>query len=79
MAGERLLRAVLSFYREETEDLARLEPLLSCRLSRGWSALRIDCSDRLHLEQINELVPLLRAPLASFLVAPEETRGPGER
>ena len=63
MAGERLLRAVLSFYREEADDLARLEPLLSCRLSRGWSALRIDCSDRLHLEQINELVPLLRAPL----------------
>lgn len=63
MAGERLLRAVLSFYREEADDLARLEPLLSCRLSRGWSALRIDCTDRLHLEQINELVPLLRAPL----------------
>ena len=63
MAGERLLRAVLSFYREEADDLARLEPLLSCRLSRGWSALRIDCTDRLHLEQINELIPLLRAPL----------------
>ena len=31
MAGERLLRAVLSFYREEADDLARLEPLLSCR------------------------------------------------
>tara|TARA_B100002019_G_scaffold39809_1_gene33346 strand:- start:398 stop:766 length:369 start_codon:yes stop_codon:yes gene_type:complete len=63
MAGERLLRAVLSFYREEADDLARLEPLLSCRLSRGWSALRIDCTDRLHLEQVNELIPLLRAPL----------------
>jgi hypothetical protein len=63
MAGERLLRAVLSFYREEADDLARLEPLLSCRLSRGWSALRVDCTDRLHLEQINELIPLLRAPL----------------
>ena len=63
MAGERLLRAVLSFYREEADDLARLEPLLSCRLSRGWSAFRIDCTDRLHLEEINELIPLLRAPL----------------
>ena len=63
MAGERLLKAVLSFYREEPDCLCSLEPLLSCRLSRGWSALRIDCSDRVHLEQVNDLIELLRPPL----------------
>jgi hypothetical protein len=63
MAGERLLKAVLSFYREEPECLGRLEPLLSCRLSRGWHALRVDCCDRRHLEQVNDLIELLRPPL----------------
>ena len=63
MAGERLLKVVLSFYREEPEALDRLEPLLGCRLSRGWSALRIDCCDRMHLEQVNDLIDLLRTPL----------------
>lgn len=63
MAGERLLKVVLSFYREEPRALDRLEPLLACRLSRGWTALRIDCCDRMHLEQVNDLIDLLRAPL----------------
>ena len=56
MAGERLLKVVLSFYREEPRALDRLEPLLACRLSRGWTALRIDCCDRMHLEQVNDLI-----------------------
>lgn len=63
MAGDRLLRMVLSFYREDPTELARLEPLLDCRLSRGWSALRIDCCDRHHLEVVNGLIHLLRDPL----------------
>ena len=60
MAGERLLKVVLSFYREEPRALDRLEPLLACRLSRGWTALRIDCCDRMHLEQVNDLIDLVR-------------------
>ena len=63
MAGDRLLRMVLSFYREDPAELARLEPLLDCRLSRGWSALRIDCCDRQQLEVVNGLIHLLRDPL----------------
>jgi hypothetical protein len=68
MAGERLLRALMSFYREDPRELQALEPLQDCRLSRGWSALRVDCCDRAHLEQVNDLIPLLRPPLDALQI-----------
>ncbi|MFZ9281031.1 MAG: hypothetical protein ACO23M_12090 [Vulcanococcus sp.] len=42
---ERLTRALFSFYREDPQQARRLDPLLACRLSRGWWCLRIECRD----------------------------------
>ena len=66
MAADRLLSAVLSFYREEPQELLALEPLQDCRFSRGWSSLRIDCCDQVHLEEVSSLVDLVRIPLAAL-------------
>jgi hypothetical protein len=69
MACDRLLKVVLSFYREEPRELLALEPLRDCRFSKGWSALRIECCDLAHLEEVNDLVDLLRHPLAVLQLA----------
>ncbi|MEY3769040.1 MAG: hypothetical protein RLZZ11_2110 [Cyanobacteriota bacterium] len=45
---ERTLLAVYSFYREDPELLRGLDPLWACRVSRGWSGLRIECRDQAH-------------------------------
>jgi hypothetical protein len=63
---ERSLRAVLSFYREDPLLLRRLDPLWACRLSRGWSALRIECRDHAHREVVCGVIELLRPPLAAL-------------
>ncbi len=63
---DRLSLAVFSFYREDPDLARRLDPLLACRLSRGWGSLRIECRDRTHRELINGLLDLLRPPLAAL-------------
>lgn len=66
MSADRLLKAVLSFYREEPEQLLALEPLLGCRVSKGWMALQIDCLHQVHFEEVSALVDLIRLPLAAL-------------
>jgi hypothetical protein len=68
---ERSLRAVLSFYREDPALLRRLDPLRACRLSRGWSALRIECRDPAHRDVVCGVIELLRPPLAALGLARE--------
>jgi hypothetical protein len=63
--------AIWSFYREDPELARRLDPLLACRLSRGWGSLRIDCRDLAHREVVSALVPLLRPPLEALRLARE--------
>jgi len=76
---DRLSLAVLSFYREDPELARRLDPLLACRLSRGWDSLRIDCRDRAHRELISGVVGLLRPPLAALgLVREIRLLAPGQ-
>ena len=63
---DRLSLALFSFYREEPELARRLDPLLACRLSRGWGTLRIECRDCAHRQLISALVELIRPPLAAL-------------
>ena len=38
---DRVSLAIWSFYREDPDLARRLDPLLACRLARGWGCLRI--------------------------------------
>jgi hypothetical protein len=68
---ERVVQAVLSFYREDPELLRRLDPLRACRVSRGWSGLRIECRDCAHRALVCRLVELLRPPLEALALVRE--------
>jgi hypothetical protein len=75
---ERLLLAIWSFYREDPDLARRLDPLLACRLSRGWGCLRIECRDAAHRAVVTDLVPLLRPPLQALqLVREIRLQAPG--
>ena len=63
---DRLRRLVFSFYREDPEIEAELEPLRDCRMSRSWGSIRIDCIDRQHLEEVSGLMAHLRRPLLAM-------------
>lgn len=63
---DRLQRLVWSFYREEPELEAQLEPLRDCRMSRSWGSIRVECVDASHLEEVSALLALLRRPLAAM-------------
>ena len=63
---DRLQRLVWSFYREEPQLEAQLEPLRDCKLSRSWGSIRVECVDARHLEEVSALLALLRRPLAAM-------------
>ena len=63
---DRLQRRVWSFYREEPQLEAQLEPLRDCKLSRSWGSIRVECVDARHLEEVSALLALLRRPLAAM-------------
>ena len=63
---DRLRRLVFSFYREDPEIEAELEPLRDCRMSRGWGCIRIECMDGKHLEEVSGLMSHLRRPLLAM-------------
>ena len=68
---ERVLQAVLSFYREDPELLRRLDPLWACRVTRGWSGLRIECRDGAHRAVVCRVIDLLRPPLEALALVRE--------
>ncbi|MFZ9850092.1 MAG: hypothetical protein ACO3FA_02025 [Vulcanococcus sp.] len=75
---DRVLLAIWSFYREDPGLARRLDPLLACRLARGWGCLRIECRDRAHRAVVTELIPLLRPPLEALqLVREIRLQAPG--
>jgi hypothetical protein len=63
---DRLRRLVFSFYREDPDIEAELEPLRDCRMSRSWGCIRIECVDGKHLEEVSGLLSHLRRPLVAM-------------
>ena len=63
---DRLRRLVFSFYREDPQIEAELEPLRDCRMSRSWGSIRIECVDAQHLEEVSALLSHLRRPLVAM-------------
>ena len=75
---DRVSLAIWSFYREDPDLARRLDPLLACRLTRGWGCLRIDCRDAAHRAVVTGLIPLLRPPLQALqLVREIRVQAPG--
>jgi hypothetical protein len=68
---DRVLVAIGSFYREDPHLARQLDPLLACRLSRGWGCLRITCRDPSHRAVVAGLIPLLRPPLQALQLVRE--------
>ena len=68
---DRVLVAIGSFYREDPHLARQLDPLLACRLSRGWGCLRITCRDPSHRAVVVGLIPLLRPPLQALQLVRE--------
>lgn len=66
-----LTQLILSFYREDLPQLQRLDFLHSCRVSRRWGVLRIDCNNREMARQAIGASELLKAPVAQMRLAQE--------
>lgn len=64
-----LTHLILSFYREDPSELEQLQPLKSCKLSRRWGVLRIDCSDRQCAEALVKAGAILGEPIAQLRLA----------
>jgi len=63
---DRLKSLVFSFYREDPDIQAVLEPLRTCRISRSWCCIRVECVDANHMEGVSGLLTHLRRPLSAM-------------
>ncbi len=63
---DRFQTLVFSFYREEPDIKAKLQPLNQCRISLSWGVIRIECKDYQHMRQIAALIVYLRHPFAEL-------------
>ncbi len=66
---DRLTWLVFSFYREDLQMSKALIPIKSCKMSRGFGVINIECIDAEHLEEVSTLIDLLRLPLAALRLA----------
>ena len=64
-----LTQLILSFYREDTPQLQRLDSLRSCKVSRRWGTLRIECSNHEIARKVIGASYLLDAPVAELRLA----------
>ncbi|HHP7243420.1 MAG TPA: hypothetical protein ACFE0H_01905 [Elainellaceae cyanobacterium] len=64
-----LTRLILDFYREDPLECQQIRALPSCRLSRWWGVLRINCRDRETAESLVAAAAILREPIAQLRLA----------
>ncbi len=64
-----LSKLILSFYREDPEQFRQIRCLRSCRVSRRWRVLRIDCPTRAELKNLQPQLHLLQEPIAQLRIA----------
>jgi hypothetical protein len=64
-----LNRLILDFYREDPDELQQLSGLQTCRLSRWWGVLRVNCRDRDTAESLVAAGAILREPIAQLRLA----------
>lgn len=66
-----LTRLILNFYREDPAELQQLKVLQSCRLSRWWGTLRVNCPSAEVAYSIAEASTILCEPISQLRLAQE--------
>lgn len=66
-----LTQLILSFYREDPSQLQQLSFLQSCKVSRRWGVLRIDCNSSEIAGEAIGASHLLKSPIAQLRLAQE--------
>jgi len=61
---EKLKLLVFSFYREDHQVKKLLHPLHSCRMTREWDIIRIECIDSHHFSLVRQLLIYLVQPFS---------------
>jgi len=64
-----LTHLILSFYRENPYELQQLQLLHTCKLSRRWGILRIECDEQQIANRIVGAIAALREPLNQLRLA----------
>lgn len=60
---------ILSFYREDPEQLRQLEYLSKCKVSRRWGVLRVNCETEEEAHALTQASALLSQPVALLRLA----------
>lgn len=60
---------ILSFYREDPEQLRQIQCLSKCKLSRRWGTLRINCGTEEEAQALTQASALLAQPVALLRLA----------
>lgn len=71
--NSQLARLILSFYREEPDQLKLLEPLRSCKVFRRWGVLYIRCHNRETAAALAQLCQTIAEPVARLRLAKKIT------
>lgn len=66
-----LTQLILSFYREDPPQLQQLAFLKSCKVSRRWGVLRVDCNSSEIARAAIGASDLIKAPVAQMRLAQE--------
>ncbi len=64
-----LTRLILSFYRENPEQLKQLRGLHLCKVTRRWGVLRVDCPSSEIAYGLIDYSHLLKEPIAEMRLA----------
>jgi hypothetical protein len=64
-----LTQLILDFYREDPLELQQLHALHTCKLTRRWGVLRIDCRNAEIAERIAAASAVLKEPIAQLRLA----------
>ncbi len=71
MGMDRLQKLVFSFYREDLFMQKKLQPLLSCRMTRCKGNILIECLDKRHFLEVSQLIGLVSVPIAELSLCNE--------
>jgi hypothetical protein len=64
-----LTQLLLDYYREDPTELRQLGALQSCKLSRRWGTLHVNCRDRQVADSLVAAGHLLKEPVAQLRLA----------
>jgi hypothetical protein len=69
--NSQLTNLIFDFYREDPEQLQKIQVLKQCKLSRRWGVLRIRCKDFTAAQSLAAVSDILIEPIAQLRIARE--------